>query len=56
MYYEIYRDRHNQWRWRLKSENHRTIADSAEAYWNKSDAIHGINLVKQSYAAPVYEV
>lgn len=55
MYFEVYKDRMNQWRWRLKSANHKTIADSAEAYWNKSDAMDGITLVKGCYSAPVYD-
>ena len=55
MYYEVYKDAIGQWRWRLKSTNHRTIADSAEAYWNKTDALNGISLVKNSYNAPVYD-
>jgi len=56
MYFEIYKNTRNQWQWRLKASNHRIIADSAEAYHNKSDCLAGINLVKQSYNAPIYEV
>lgn len=55
MYYEVYRDTAYQWRWRLKTANHKTIADSAEGYHNKQDAYAGIALVKQSTNAPVYE-
>jgi uncharacterized protein YegP (UPF0339 family) len=55
MYFFLYKDTTNQWRWRLVSENHKTIADSAESYWNKADAQHGIGLVKGAYNAPVYE-
>ena len=55
MYYQIYKDARNQWRWRLKAANHETIA-SGESYWNKSDCLHAINLVKSSSDAPVYEV
>ncbi|MFZ1431212.1 MAG: DUF1508 domain-containing protein [Geminicoccaceae bacterium] len=54
-YFIIYKDSINQWRWRLVSKNHKTIADSAESYWNKSDCLAGIDLVKGSYSAPVYE-
>ena len=55
MYFQLYKDPANQWRWRLKTANHKIIADSAESYWNKSDAIAGIDLVKQCWNAPVYE-
>ena len=55
MYYVIYRDAANQWRWYLASANHKKIADSGESYWNKSDGEAAINLVKGSYNAPVYE-
>ena len=55
-YFVIYQDTARQWRCRLVSSgNHKTIADSAEAYWNKSDCRAGIELVKGSYNAPVYE-
>lgn len=55
MYFVLYKDSANQWRWTYYSANHLKIADSAESYWNKADAINGINLVKQSGSAPVYE-
>lgn len=55
MYYTIYKDRVGQWRWRYVSSNGRTIADSAEGYYNKQDAMNGINIMKASYNSPVYE-
>lgn len=55
MHYRIYKDRIGQWRWRYVSSNGRTIADSAEGYYNKQDAMSGINLMKTSYSSPVYE-
>ncbi|MCP1468654.1 uncharacterized protein YegP (UPF0339 family) [Sphingobium sp. OAS761] len=54
-YYKLYKDAASQWRWRYVSSNGRTIADSAEGYWNKQDAINGINLLKGSYNSPVIE-
>lgn len=56
MVYIIYIDRSGQWRWRLRAANNRIIADSGEAYNKKADCLHGIELVKGSYAAPVHEV
>ena len=32
MKFVIYKDARGEWRWRLKSANNRTIADSAEGY------------------------
>ncbi|RWC38565.1 MAG: DUF1508 domain-containing protein [Mesorhizobium sp.] len=55
MYFFLYQDATRQWRWRLVSSNHKTVADGAESYWNKADALHGIDLVKSAYNAPVYE-
>ena len=55
MYFYLYRDTRNQWRWRLNAANHRTIADSGEGYHNKGDCISAINLVKSSAPAPIYE-
>ncbi len=56
MYFVLYQDTAKQWRWTLYASNHRKIADSAEGYWNKSDAIAGINLVKSTDATtPVIE-
>lgn len=51
----IYKDRHGEWRWRLFAANSKVIADSAEGYNNKADCLHGIDLVKSSYSAPVQE-
>lgn len=56
MYYYMYKDSLNQWRWRLTAANNKIIAASSESYWNKADCEHAINLVKSSYSAPVYEV
>ena len=56
MQYHVYKDLNGQWRWRLLAANNRIIADSAEGYWNQSDCVSGINLVKGSSQAPVYQV
>jgi uncharacterized protein len=55
MHYVVYRDTSVQWRWRLVAANGKTIADSGEAYRNKADCLAGIQLVKGSSTAPVYE-
>jgi uncharacterized protein YegP (UPF0339 family) len=44
--FELYRDRKNEYRWRLRAGNGRTIADSGEGYQNRVDCEHGIDLVR----------
>ncbi len=57
MYFELYSDVRGEWRWRLKSSNGNIIADGSEGYRNKSDAEHGINLVKGTTSStPVREI
>ncbi|MCP5061094.1 MAG: DUF1508 domain-containing protein [Ignavibacteriae bacterium] len=55
MYFEIYQDSSNQWRWRLKASNHEIIAQG-ESYYNKNDCLHSIELVKSTAEVPVREV
>lgn len=56
MFFSLYRDRANQWRWTLYAANNKKIADSGEGYHNKADAQHGIDLVKgTNYVTPVRE-
>ncbi|WP_417256236.1 YegP family protein [Celeribacter halophilus] len=55
MHYNLYRDSRGEWRWQLRAGNYKVIADSGEGYVNKSDALNGISLVKQSYNSPIYE-
>jgi uncharacterized protein YegP (UPF0339 family) len=56
MYFVLYKDQANQWRWTLYAANHRKVANSGEGYWNKSEAEDGINLVKGTNAyTPVHE-
>lgn len=44
--FEIYKDGIGQWRWKFLASNGRIIADSGEGYINKTDCLHGIELVK----------
>ncbi|MCA6104918.1 YegP family protein [Bradyrhizobium australafricanum] len=46
MYFELYRDVREQWRWRLHAANGPSIANSGESYRNKNDAITAINIVQ----------
>lgn len=53
MYFVVYRDQANQWRWTLYAANHRKLADSGESYWNKNDCLNGVNLVAGMNGIPV---
>lgn len=45
--FEVYQDKKKEWRWRLRASNNKAIADSGEGYKEKSDCLHGIDLVKK---------
>jgi uncharacterized protein YegP (UPF0339 family) len=53
--FEIYKAS-DGWRWRLRANNGKIIADSAEGYKRKGKCKEGIDLVKVSAAAEVVEV
>jgi uncharacterized protein YegP (UPF0339 family) len=53
MKFQIYRDSRNQWRWRLKAANGKTVADSSEGYSTKQACLHGLDLVKGTSDIPV---
>jgi uncharacterized protein len=53
-YYEIYKSGF-QWRWRFKGYNHEIVANG-ESYYNKSDCLAAVGLMKGSKDAPVTEV
>ncbi len=56
MYYSVWKSTVNSnWYWNLKSANHEKIAQS-EGYTTKASALHAIDLLKSSSAAPVHEV
>lgn len=48
MKFETYLDTHVEWRWRLRANNGKIIADSGEGYKNYIDCVHAINLVKST--------
>ena len=52
--FQLYKDRAGEFRWRLVHENGQIIADSAEGYTTKANAINGIESVKENApSAPV---
>jgi uncharacterized protein len=57
MKFHIYKDMLGQFRWRLVAANNRTIADSGESYFNKTDCESGIALVRSTSAlTPVVDL
>jgi len=53
MFYFIYKDSQNQWRWRLYAANNRIIASSDDGCHDKKSCLHTISLVKGSANAPI---
>jgi uncharacterized protein YegP (UPF0339 family) len=45
--FQIVKDRKGEYRWRLRADNNKIIADSAEGYKSKSSCEDGIGLVKK---------
>lgn len=56
MYFQVYKDVRGQWRWTLKASNHVIVATSSDGYLNKGDCLHGIELVKSSFNASVFDI
>lgn len=46
--YEIYRDRSNEWRWRLIHQNGNILADSGEGYSRRRDARRAVESVRSN--------
>lgn len=46
--FELYRDKADEWRWRLRHSNGNVIADSGEGYASKDKAKQGIRSVKSN--------
>ena len=52
--FQVYIDKKGEYRWNLRAENNKIIADSAEGYHDKYDCLHGIQLVRE--LAPDVEI
>jgi uncharacterized protein YegP (UPF0339 family) len=46
--FELYRDKANEYRWRLRHENGNIIADSGQGYSAKESVKNGIQSVKEN--------
>ena len=44
--FQVFKDKKGEWRWRLRANNNEIIATAGEGYVNRSDCIHGIELVQ----------
>lgn len=53
--FTIYKANNYEFRWRLRANNGKIIADSGEGYTNKNDCIYGINFVKQYAPSAIIE-
>ena len=53
--YNIYKDVRDQYRWTYEASNGRTIAVSSEAYVAHADCVRSVEIMKSSYASPVYD-
>jgi uncharacterized protein YegP (UPF0339 family) len=49
-YIEIYKDKRNEYRWRLKAANHKIIAESGEGYKRLEGLEKSFNLVAEVIA------
>ena len=45
MIFTVYQDSSGDWRWSLKAENGKVIADSAEGYENRSHALEMVHTI-----------
>lgn len=48
--FEVYRDRADEWRWRLRHNNGNIISDSGEGYKRRDGCLNGIESVKRTIA------
>lgn len=53
--FELYQDRADEWRWRLRHANGNIIADSGEGYARKATAENGIESVKKNASGAAVE-
>jgi uncharacterized protein YegP (UPF0339 family) len=45
--FEYSLDKRGEWRWHLRADNGKIVADSGEGYKAESDCLHGIDIVKK---------
>jgi len=53
--FEIYKDKSEEFRWRLIHDNGNIIADSGQGYKAKQDAVKGISSLKENVPNATFE-
>jgi uncharacterized protein YegP (UPF0339 family) len=43
----MYKDAKGEWRWRLRANNSKIVADGSQGYTTKAACLHGIEVAKQ---------
>jgi uncharacterized protein YegP (UPF0339 family) len=51
----IFTDRNGEFRWRLRSRNGKIVADSAEGYELRSQAVKGITMIAAAFKADEFD-
>jgi hypothetical protein len=51
--FEVYKDKADEFRWRLKAGNGQNIGSSGQGYGQKSDCMHAIDVIKEGAAKAV---
>ncbi|RXK46466.1 HVO_2922 family protein [Halorientalis pallida] len=46
--FELFRDKADEWRWRLRHRNGNIVADSGEGYARRKDAVNGLESVQRN--------
>jgi amphi-Trp domain-containing protein len=54
--FEVYRDRADEWRWRLVHDNGNIVADSGEGYARRATALNGLRSVQHNAPGASVEV
>lgn len=54
-YFQAFQDAAGQWRWRLRSINHRTIADSGEGYGERRSVLSAIARMHMAFGIETEE-
>jgi uncharacterized protein YegP (UPF0339 family) len=49
-FFQVFKNKKGQYRWRLRAANNEIIGDSAESYVRKRDCLHGLRLLKSQYS------
>lgn len=56
MYFEVYKDKRGEYRWRLKSGNHQVVATPGEGFTTKQSCMKNIDVVKGCANAEIKEI